>query len=209
MPTFKPTRMELLKVKKRIKLAKKGHKLLKQKRDVLVIEFFQVLKEIKEIRMQMKNRLANAQKSLYNAIALEGKLDIERTSLGLAQDVTLGITTKSVMGVEVPKLNEIKVNYQWPGYFSQSVELDSALVKYRALFPELIKLAEKQLILKKLADEIQKTKRRVNSLEYLTIPGLHSAAKKITFRLEELQRENFSRLKVIKRNKEREEENNN
>ena len=202
MPYFKPTRMELLKTKKRIKLAEKGYKLLKQKRDVLIMEFFSILKEIKQLRLNLSDKLSKAQKSLYNAIAIEGALDIERLSLGLAQDVSLDFTSDKVMGVKIPRLQDLKVNYQWPGYFDQSVELDNAIVKHRKLFPDLIKLAEKQLILKKVANEIKKTKRRVNALEYLTLPRLNHIKKSITFHLEELERENFSRLKVIKRIKE-------
>lgn len=199
MPSFKPTRMELLKTKKRIKLAEKGHKLLKQKRDVLIMEFFSILKEIKQLRLNLSNKLSKAQNSLYNAIAIEGALDIERLSLGLAQDVSLKFESDKIMGVEIPKLTDLNINYQWPGYFDQSVELDNAIVKYRKLFPNLINLAEKQLVLKKLANEIKKTKRRVNALEYLTIPRLNYITKSITFHLEELERENFSRLKVIKK----------
>jgi len=202
MPQIKPTRMELLKTKKRIKLALKGHKLLKQKRDVLIMEFFQVLKEIKNLRVNMSDKLGKAQNSLYNAIAIEGALDIERLSLGLARDIHLDIKNEKVMGVEIPRIGEINIEYEWPGYSDQSVELDNAIVKYRKLFPSFIKLAEKQLVLKKMAEEIKKTKRRVNALEYLIIPRLTETKKFISFRLEELERENFSRLKVIKKKKE-------
>ncbi|MCK5282145.1 MAG: V-type ATP synthase subunit D [Nanoarchaeota archaeon] len=199
MPAYKLTRMELLRTKKRIKLAEKGHKLLKQKRDVLIIEFFLILKDIKKVRINLSDKLGKAQNSLYNAIAIEGTLDIERLSLGLAQDVNVNFDSDRIMGVEIPKLTNLDISYQWPGYFDQSVELDNAIVKYRKLFPDLIKLAEKQLILKKLAEEIKKTKRRVNALEYLIIPRLNGIKKNITFRLEELERENFSRLKVMKK----------
>ncbi|MHA1911353.1 MAG: V-type ATP synthase subunit D [Candidatus Kariarchaeaceae archaeon] len=198
MAQVKPTRMELLKTKKRIKLAVKGHKLLKQKRDVLVMEFFGILKEIKEIRIKMGVKLGKAKKSLFNAIALDGALDIERLSLGLAQEVKIDFVSEKLMGVEIPKLQDMQISYEWPGYFDQSVELDNAIVKYRNLFPDLVKLAEKQLVMTKLAEEIKKTKRRVNSLEYLTIPRLEGIARFIAFRLEELERENFARLKVIK-----------
>jgi V/A-type H+/Na+-transporting ATPase subunit D len=191
--------MELLKTKKRIKLAEKGHKLLKQKRDVLILEFFSILKEIKKHRVNISDKLSKAQKSLYNAIAIEGALDIERLSLGLAQNISVDFSSDRIMGVEIPKLGKMEINYQWPGYFDQSVELDNAIVKYRGLFPSLMKLSEKQLILNKIAGEIQKTKRRVNALEYLTLPRLKEIRKNITFRLEELERENFSRLKVIKK----------
>ena len=102
------------------------------------------------------------------------------------------------MGVEVPLIKDIKVEHHWHGYFEQTVELDNAIKQYRDIFPDLIKLMEKQLMLKHLAEEIKRTKRRVNSLEYLTIPRLENVKKIITFKLEELERENFSRLKKIK-----------
>lgn len=199
MATVKPTRMELLKTKKRIILARKGHKLLKQKRDVLIMEFFFLLRGIKAIRLTLSNKLGQAQKSLYNAIAIDGTLDIERLSLGLAEDVQMEVRSKTMMGVSVPEITNMKISYQWPGYSDQSVELDNAIVRYRELFPDLMKLVEKQLVLKKLAEEIRRTKRRVNALEKNVIPHLNAIKKHISFRLEELERENFARLKVIKK----------
>jgi len=203
MPQYKPTRMELLRTKRKIKLAEKGHKLLKEKQDVLILEFFNTIKEIKTLRIHLSDKLGKAQQALYNAIAYEGTLDVQRLSIGLATGSSLTFTKRKIMGVEVPQLDKMDINYQWPGYFEQSIELDSAIVKYRDIFPEFLKLAEKQLILKKLAFEIQKTKRRVNALEYLTLPRLYEIKKKVSFHLEELERENFSRLKVIKRQKEK------
>ena len=191
--------MELLLAKKKLKLAFKGHKLLKQKRDVLVLEFFKVLKEIKAFRGEISGNLINAQGSLYNAQAIEGELNIERTALGVSSGAVIDIGSRSIMGVEVPVVNNISVENQWHGYFEQTVELDNAIKQYRDVFPSLIKLMEKQLMLKHLAEEIKKTKRRVNSLEYLTMPRLEKTKKVITFKLEELERENFSRLKKIKK----------
>ena len=199
MAAIKPTRMELLLAKKKLKLAMKGHKLLKQKRDVLVLEFFKVLKEIKEFRGQISGNLISAQTSLYNAQAIEGELNIERTALGISSGAEIDIGSRSIMGVEVPVVKDIKVENHWHGYFEQTVELDNAIKQYRDIFPSLIKLMEKQLMLKHLAEEIKKTKRRVNSLEYLTMPRLEKVKKVITFKLEELERENFSRLKKIKK----------
>ncbi len=199
MPTIKPTRMELLLARKKLKLAEKGHKLLKQKRDILVLEFFQVLKEIKEFRKNISSDLINAQNSLYNAQAIEGELNIERTALGLSAGASIELSSRSIMGVAIPVIKNIDVKHQWHGYFEQTLELDNAIKQYREIFPDLIKLMEKQLMLKHLAEEIKKTKRRVNSLEYLTIPRLENIKKLITFKLEELERENFSRLKRIKK----------
>ena len=200
MPTIKPTRMELLLSRKKLKLAKKGHKLLKQKRDVLVLEFFQLLKDIKKLRGLISQNLINAQGSLYNAQAIEGELNIERVALGLSSGASIDLASKSIMGVEVPMIKDINVEHNWHGYFEQTVELDNSIKQYRDIFPDLIKLMEKQLMLKHLAEEIKKTKRRVNSLEYLTIPRLEHVKKIITFKLEELERENFSRLKKIGKN---------
>ena len=200
MATIKPTRMELLLSRKKLKLAEKGHKLLKQKRDVLVLEFFQVLKEIKQKRKEISPKLVNAQNSLHNAQAIEGELNIERTAIGLSSGASIDLSSKSIMGVEIPVIKDIKVEHHWHGYYEQTVELDNAIKQYRDTFPELIRLMEKQLTLKHLAEEIKKTKRRVNSLEYLTMPRLEHTKKIITFKLEELERENFSRLKKIKKN---------
>lgn len=199
MPTIKPTRMELLLARKKLKLAEKGHKLLKKKRDVLVLEFFLLLKEIKQIRKQISGNLVNAQNSLYNAQAIEGELNIERVTLGLSAGASIELSSRSIMGVTIPMIKNINVEHQWHGYFEQPVELDNAIKQYRDIFPSLIRLMEKQLMLKHLAEEIKKTKRRVNSLEYLTIPRLEGIKKLITFKLEELERENFSRLKKIKK----------
>lgn len=199
MPTIKPTRMELLLTKKKLRLAQKGYKLLKEKRDVLVMEFFSVLKEIKELRKNLGEKIVQAEKSLYNAQAIEGEPNIERLILGLSSDVKIEFSKKSIMGVEIPIIKDIKVKPSWHGYFEQTVELDNAIKQYRELFPIFVKLVEKQLILRYLVEEIKKTKRRVNSLEYITIPSLEKVEKLIEFKLEELERENFSRLKMIKK----------
>lgn len=197
--SVKTTRMELLNTRKKLKLAQKGHKLLKQKRDVLIGEFFSVLKDIKKFRQRIIEKITVAQKSLYNAEAIEGELEIDRIALGLAEGVKYDIGFKSIMGVKIPQITNISVDKQWYGHFDETLELDTAINNYRHLFPDFIKLAEKQLTLKHLSEEIKKTKRRVNSLEYLTIPKLEHLKKLITFKFEELERENFSRLKIIKK----------
>ncbi len=196
---IKPTRMGLLLTRKKLKIARKGHKLLKEKRDVLILEFFQLLKDIKLLRSTISGSLINAQTSLYNAQAIEGELNIERIAFGLSSGASIDVSSRSIMGVEVPVIKNIEVEHQWPGYYEHTVELDNAIKQYREIFPDLIKLMEKQLMLKHLAEEIKKTKRRVNSLDYLTIPSLEYSKKTITFKLEELERENFSRLKSIKK----------
>lgn len=203
---IKPTRMGLLLTRKKLKIARKGHKLLKEKRDVLVMEFFDTFKGIKELRQEIAEKMIKAQNSLYSAQAVEGQLNVQRTALALSTGVDIEMTTRNLMGVELPSVKSIKVKDSWYGYYDTTVELDNAIQRYRELFPQLMKLVERQLALTHLAGEIKKTKRRVNSLEYLTIPGLEDIRKAITFKLEELERENFSRLKKIKTVQEREHE---
>lgn len=198
MANVKPTRMELLNLKKKLKMARKGHKILKQKRDVMVMEFFSVLKQIKVFRESIKEKIVKAQNSLYNARAVEGELNIDRITVGMSEGVSIKFGSKSIMGVDVPLIEDIDIKPVWHGFFEQSLELDNAIANYRGLFPDFLKLSEKQLILKKLGEEIRNTKRRVNSLEFLTIPRMEKTKKIISFKLEELERENFSRLKKIK-----------
>lgn len=194
----KATRMGLLLTKKKLKLASKGHKLLKEKRDALISEFFKILKEIKELRKELGASFAQAQDSLYRAQALQGEADVSRLALGVSSGVKVEFETKKIMSVSIPEIKELSVNPQWYGYFESTVELDNAVKKYRELLPTLLKLSAKQLALQKLADEIKATKRKVNSLEYLIMPRLKKTKKMIAFKLEEQERENFTRLKKIK-----------
>ena len=142
MLAVKPTRMELLLLRKKLKLAQKGHKLLKEKRDVLVMEFFSVLREIKGLREGMGGRLAKAQNSVYNAQAVEGELNIERMALGLADGVRMDVDSRSIMGINVPVIKNVEVKEQWHGYFGQTIEMDNAIKQYRELFPDFVKLME-------------------------------------------------------------------
>lgn len=198
MAQIKATRMELLQTKKKLKLASKGHKLLKEKRDALISEFFKILKEIKGLRKELGNNFSDAQDSLYRAQALQGEVDVQRLALGMSSGVSVEFETRKIMSVSIPEIKSLTVNDQWYGYFESTVELDNAVRQYRALLPSLLKLATKQLALQKLADEIKSTKRKVNSLEYLIIPNLGKTKKMISFKLEEQERENFTRLKKIK-----------
>ncbi|MCD6413997.1 MAG: V-type ATP synthase subunit D [Candidatus Diapherotrites archaeon] len=198
MGRVKLTRMELLKLRRKRKLAEKGHKLLKQKNDTLVMEFFSTLKEIRDLRKGFGEKFARAQKTMARAQAIQGEPDIARLALGTASGVELEYSTRNVMGVEVPMISLVPGEQQWYGLYESTVELDEAVTLHRELLPDLLRLVEKQLALKKLAEEIKKTKRRVNSLEYIAIPAIKSEEKMITLKLDELERESFTRLKKIK-----------
>jgi len=190
--------MELLLLKKKLKLANKGHKLLKEKRDALVGEFFKALKEIKVLRKEIGSNLVDAQKALHKAQAIQGEIDVERFAMGVSSGVNVDFSTRKVMSVDIPDVNKVEVDYNWYGYFESTVELDDAVKKFRELFPTLVKLSAKQLALTRVAEEIKKTKRKVNSLEYIIIPQMEKDKKMISFKLEEQERENFTRLKIIK-----------
>ena len=198
MSSFKATRMQLLIIKRKIKLAKKGHKLLKEKRDALIMEFFSTLKEIKVLRKEIGNSLNEALKVLRTAQAVQGIPDVERLALGVSPSLELEFDSKSIMGIEMPLISKVESKHEWPGFVESSVELDDAMVKFREILHPLLKLSAKQLAFKRLGEEIKKTKRRVNSLEYIIIPRLEGACDMIEFKLEELERENFTRLKMIK-----------
>ena len=199
---IKPTRMGLLLTKRKLKLASKGHKLLKQKQDVLIMEFFNVLREIKRLRKEVAAKIIFAQKSLSRAQALQGTADIERVFNSLTDDVVITFKQRNIMGVKIPEIDEIKTDYHWYSYLDSNVELDNAVVLYREMFPSLMKLAERQLALNRIAEDIKKTKRKVNALEYIIVPRLEAVKEMISFKLEEQERENFTRLKKIKKKKE-------
>ncbi len=194
----KPTRMELLRTKKKLKLAERGHKLLKEKRDTLVMEFFDTLKEIKQLRENLGKKMWEADKQLILAEAYQGEHDIERIAIGLAGNTTISFKMRNLMGVKIPELAKLVIEPEWYSIMSASTYLESAVKTYREIAPEFIKLVELQLKLRKLGDEIKRTKRRVNALEYITIPILGDIKSEISFKLEEMERENFTRLKKIK-----------
>ena len=194
----KPTRMELLVTRRKLKIASKGHRLLKQKMDVMVLEFFNILKEVKKIRIDVATKLEQAKFSLNIAQGIEGEPAIERLSSSLSSGAEITFSEKNIMGIKLPIIDNINVQHEGYGLCSYSIELDDTILKYQELLPLVLKLVEKQLALNKLGEEIKKTKRRVNSLEYLTIPFLEDIKKLITFKLEEMERENIGRLKKIK-----------
>ena len=143
-------------------------------------------------------KFAEAQKCMRRAQILQGEPDVARLSLATASGVELKLSSKNVMGVEIPIISLVLGKQEWYGYYESTVELDEAVTRHRQLLPDLMKMIEKQLALRKLAEEIKKTKRRVNSLEYVAIPRLEREEKEITLKLDELERESFARLKTIK-----------
>lgn len=198
----KPTRSELLLLKKRIRLARTGHNLLKKKRDGLILEFFNVLKLAKDVRKNLVAAYNVALQKVNIARAIDGDLAIKSISLALKSLPIVEVATKNIMGVKVPKISfpEFRKSIFERGYgiTSASSKIDEAAIAYEMVTEKIVKAAEVELTLRKLLREIEKTKRKVNALELITIPRLEQTAKYIRFRLEEMERENFSRLKRMK-----------
>jgi V/A-type H+/Na+-transporting ATPase subunit D len=198
----KPTRSELLEVKKKIRLSQSGYKLLKMKRDGLIIEFFEVLNQAKGIRAKIVQDYRRAQEAIAVASAVDGTLAVKSAAFSVSATPEVKISSKNVMGVVVPKVEgkqvSKKILERGYGVVGTRATIDEAARAYEALAEDIIKAAEIETTIKKLLDEIEKTKRRVNALEFKVIPELTEAMNFIRLRLEEMERENTFRLKRIK-----------
>lgn len=197
-----PTRMELLEMNKRIKLATKGHKLLKQKRDSLVVEFFKMIDDAKKIQGDLEEAMNKGYGDLIRAEALMGLNEIESVANGIPAMPDITLEYANVMGVQIPRI-ELETNERKPGaeygFMLVSSKLDDAVDNFGIILEEIIKLVEKEEGIRRLSEEIKRTRRRVNALEYVLIPKLSNTQKYIRMRLEELERENFFRLKTVKK----------
>jgi V/A-type H+-transporting ATPase subunit D len=199
---IKPTRMELLKLRKRVLLAVKGYKLLKEKRDALIAEFLIIIKEVRKCRKKVEAELAAAFKSLVAARALLGSKTTKQISSVTGNNLTLDLKTRNIMGVTVPVMNTPettrKIIQRGYGLFDTSAQLDEAAYNFESSLKLIVELAEIEETVKRLALEVEKTKRRVNALEYIVIPRLRTTAKYIQMHLDEMARDSFLRLKKIK-----------
>ena len=199
---IKPTRSELIKLKKQVKLAKSGHSLLKKKRDGLILEFFDLLKKAKSVRQDLTDSYIEAIGKINLARVAHNDLKLQSIALAIPKSPDLTMETKNVMGVKVPKIESESLQKslleRGKGIIGSSPLIDKSIHGYEKVVEEVIKVAEAETAMKRLLSEIEKTKRRVNALEFNRIPAMEEAAKFITLRLEEMERENVFRLKRIK-----------
>lgn len=198
-----PTRMVMTTLKGQLKIAVRGHKLLKDKRDELMKIFLDLAREIKALREEIEPMLKEVYGSFSVARAVMAPEMLEEALMYPKQQVELVASTKNMMSVNVPefdfKLASDDAGAIYPyGFASTSGELDKSIEKLTELFPKLMELAamEKQAYL--LADEIEKTRRRVNALEYVKIPDYQETIKYIQMKLDENERGNTTRLMKVK-----------
>jgi V/A-type H+-transporting ATPase subunit D len=197
-----PTRMELLKLKGKTKLAVKGHKLLKEKRDALIMEFFRILEEAKGARQKAQEDLAAAFKALTLAQATQGTIAVTGAAMATRSSGELEVQSTNIMGIKVPviEMEETKRSLVARGYglVDTSAKVDEAATLFEEALKSVVKLAEIEKSITLLGKDIESTKRRVNALENIVIPNLEATVKYITMRLDEMERENFFKLKRIK-----------
>ena len=198
-----PTRMELTQMKRRLATAKRGHKLLKDKRDELVRRFIVLARENYSLRMQVERALGLAMKDFALARAVMEPGALRQALMYPARQAAIKIGQRSILSVKVPeyRMEEIQedeaVSLPY-GMAETSAQLDNAISTMAGVLPQLIALSEKEKACELLADEIQKTRRRVNALEYVMIPQLEETIRYIAMKLEENERGALTRLMKVK-----------
>jgi V/A-type H+-transporting ATPase subunit D len=198
-----PTRMVLTNLKRRLKTAKRGHKLLKDKRDELMKKFLEIVRENRRERETVEKMLKDVNSRFVLARALMSDTHLEEALIYPKQKVTLKASSRNIMSVEVPVF-EFSAEGQsgddiYPyGFATTSGELDGAMSALQEVTPHLLRLAELEKTAQLLADEIEKTRRRVNALEYVMIPNLEETIKYIVMKLDENERGNLTRLMKVK-----------
>ncbi len=199
---IQPTRSELLEVTKKIKLTKNGHKILKLKRDGLILEFFKILDQAKDLRREIAGRYREAQERIAIANAVDGVIAVRSAAYALASHPEIKLRSRNLMGVVVPDIKSSRIvaplDERGYGIIGTSPRIDEATDAYEKLVETVVKAAELETTMKKLLDEIERTKRRVNALEFKVLPDLEDVERFIRFRLEEMERDNTFRLKRIK-----------
>lgn len=199
-----PTRMELTKLKKRLVTASRGHKLLKDKQDELMRRFVELIKYNNKLRSEVEDKLQGAFKDFMMASAAISPEFLEEAISLPKEHITLDITEKNIMSVNVPVMKFVRKLEDDPGsiypygFFSTSSELDTSIEQLYLILPKLLELAEVEKSCQLMADEIEKTRRRVNALEYMTIPQLEETIKYIRMKLDENERGALTRLMKVK-----------
>ena len=203
MEQVHPTRMELIKKRSQIALAEQGRDLLKEKMEALIQEFFRIMVTFTQSREELEAVSADAERSLLIAQAVDDPVTLKSASFATKRQLTVDISGKNIMGVPVPIIQKTSVmlNVMQRGYsiIGTSGRIDETAEKYESAIDIIIRLAETETALRRLGDEIQMNRRRVNALDQIVIPELKQQAKFIRFAIEEREREDIFRLKKVKK----------
>jgi len=206
----KPTRKNLMAIEDRIELSERGHDTLEKKRDGLIMEFMDILDQAQDVRSDLDDNYEHAQRTTDMARAMEGDVAVRGAAAALKEHPEITTQSKNIMGVVVPQIESTKVrkslDQRGYGLVGTSARIDEAADAYEELLETVILAAEVETAMKKMLEEIEKTKRRVNALEFKLLPELHEAQEYIEQKLEEQEREEIFRMKKIKEKKEAEEE---
>ena len=205
----KPTRKNLMEIEDRIELSERGHDTLEQKRDGLIMEFMDILDQAQDVRSDLEDDYDRAQQRIDMARAMEGDVAVRGAAAALKEHPEITTQSKNIMGVVVPQIESTKVrksiDERGYGLLGSSARIDEAADAYEELLETIILAAEVETAMKKMLEEIETTKRRVNALEFKLLPDLNENKEYIEQKLEEQEREEIFRLKKIKAKKEQEE----
>jgi V/A-type H+-transporting ATPase subunit D len=197
---IRPTRLEYIRAKRRIRIAQKGLKLLKLKRQALILEFFNISKTSARLRGELQSELIKGYQSIRMAEMLDGEMRLENEAMKIPHLKKLQILPKNVMGVRIPKLEGGNREQAITEYLLElPTSISEAIKTFQELHKIVLDVAEKETTLRKLLYEIEKTKRKANAIENVFIPNLGAAVKFIMFRLDEIERDTFTMLKTVKR----------
>lgn len=197
-----PTRMELTKLKSRLKVAVRGHKLLKDKQDELMRRFIELIRKNQKLRLSVEGQLETGLKDFLLARAMMSDQTLEEALMYPTEKISVDINIRNVMSVNVPEMKFIREEGSGSihpyGFNDTSADLDDAIETLHEIMPKLLKLAEVEKACMLMADEIERTRRRVNALEYMTIPDLHETIRFIRMKLDENERASITRLMKVK-----------
>lgn len=198
-----PTRMQMSKLKKQLITAKRGHKMLKDKRDELMRQFIELVQENKRLRDKVEAALSECTAHFVNAGAVMSKQSLDSSLMSSQQQTGVEVGSKNIMSVDVPVFSSVSSSPDkgdiFPyGFAFTSFELDDAVLSLNELLPDLIRLAEIEKSCELMAAEIERTRRRVNSLEHVMIPRYEATIKYIAMKLEENDRSSRTRLMKVK-----------
>jgi V/A-type H+-transporting ATPase subunit D len=205
----KPTRKNLMQIEDRIELSDRGHDTLEKKRDGLIMEFMDILDQAQDVRSELEGAYDDAQHAIDLARAMEGDVAVRGAAAALKEHPELTTQSKNIMGVVVPEIESSKVRKSLEergyGVLGTTARIDEAADAYEKLLEQIILAAEVETAMKKMLEEIETTKRRVNALEFKLLPELRENQEYIEQKLEEQEREEIFRMKKIKAKKEEEE----